>query len=388
MEEPTRAPEPPAATPEFSRDMHGHGEKTLESMISPPPSDPYSRARAKVLQIVQGTIQKIKRLANKEKWQHTIENFEPMAVAEWATHAVQRQKSGSLGTAITVVLSTYFLADLTSLMVGGLIPEPPTNRSVRSSTSGHRMRTADDYNVIYARNLFNSKGIIPGESAPTQENTQQPAPDLNGPPVKTTLPINLIGTMILQNELRSIATIEDKSANAVYPVRVDDEIPGKLRVTHVEPTRVVFINLTSNRPEYAELPEESGTNPKVVVGGSVPKGAGGPSIEKVSSTQYAIDRKEVDRTLSDLNNVLTQARAVPNFENGAPAGYKLFQIVPGSIYDKLGLQNGDVISGLNGTPINDPGKAFEMLSELKTASHLELQVKKDGRLQTFSYDIH
>jgi general secretion pathway protein C len=68
-------------------------------------------------------------------------------------------------------------------------------------------------------------------------------------------------------------------------------------------------------------------------------------------------------------------------------GYKLFQIVPGSIYDKLGLQNGDIIQGLNGSPINDPGKAFEMLSELKTSSHLELQVKKDGKVQNKIYDI-
>jgi general secretion pathway protein C len=78
---------------------------------------------------------------------------------------------------------------------------------------------------------------------------------------------------------------------------------------------------------------------------------------------------------------------VPNFENGQLAGYKLFQIVPGSIYDKLGLQNGDVIAGLNGQAINDPGKAFEMLSELKTSSHLELQIKRDGRVSNFAYNI-
>ena len=76
-----------------------------------------------------------------------------------------------------------------------------------------------------------------------------------------------------------------------------------------------------------------------------------------------------------------------HFENGMPAGYKLFQIVPGSIYDKLGLQNGDTLCGLNGQSINDPGKAFELLGELKTASHLELCVKRDGRQNNNSYDI-
>jgi general secretion pathway protein C len=191
--------------------------------------------------------------------------------------------------------------------------------------------------------------------------------------------------MILLDPNRSIATIEDKSAALIYPVRVDDEIPGKAKILSVEPRRVVFINVSSGRKEYIDLPEESQDNPRIAVGGSRPTG---PGIEQVSPTQFNISRNEVDKTLADLNNVLTQARAVPNFENGMPAGYKLFQIVPGSIYDKLGLKNGDTIAGLNGQPITDPGKAFEMLSALKEQSHVDIQVKRDGRAQSFSYDFH
>jgi general secretion pathway protein C len=131
------------------------------------------------------------------------------------------------------------------------------------------------------------------------------------------------------------------------------------------------------------MPEEGGPPKNPVV--SVGKAA--PGIEKIAGNQYNVDRKEVDKALQDLNKVLTEARAVPNFENGVANGYKLFQIVPGSIYDKLGLQNGDVISGLNGAAINDPGKAFEMLSDLKTSNHLELQVQKNGKVQNYIYDI-
>ena len=86
--------------------------------------------------------------------------------------------------------------------------------------------------------------------------------------------------------------------------------------------------------------------------------------------------------------VLTEARAVPNFENGVPAGYKLFQIVPGSIFDALGLKNGDTISAINGQSINDPAKAFEMLNELKSgAKNFEITMKRDGRTSTNNYDI-
>jgi general secretion pathway protein C len=317
-----------------------------------------------------------------QKLAGSLPKIEPLAIAEWAQRTLQKQGFGLYGTAGTIIICTYFLGDLSAMMVGRFIPEPPAAKMNRFG-GGPRRTSLDEYNVIFSRNLFSSTGTIPGEGAlPT--GPSEPT-DLGGPPVKTALPFNLIGTMILRDELRSIATIEDKSASTVYPVRVEDEIPQKAKITKIEAHRVIFVNTASGRREFVELPEDVQSNaPKVTVGAK----SAAPGIEKLSSTQFNIDRKEVDKALSDLNNILTQARAVPNIENGQPAGYKLFQIVPGSIYDKLGLQNGDVIAGLNGAPINDPGKAFEMLSELKTAPHLDLTIKRDGRSMPFSYDIH
>jgi general secretion pathway protein C len=316
-----------------------------------------------------------------------ILSFEPAVAVEWASQKFSKQGFGLYGTLATIVMSTFFLADLTALIAGKYIPEPPVARLINRSGPVRRTRTVDEYAVIASRNLFSSTGTIPGEEAPTGGNVQPT--NLGGAPVKSTLPLNLIGTLILRDELRSIATIEDKSASMVYPVRVEDEIPQKAKITHIEPRRVIFLNTSAGRLEYIELPEEPG-GPTTGIQISKPTAAkpGGGGIAQTAPNNFSVSRVEVDKTLSDLNNVLTQARAVPNFENGQPAGYKLFQIVPGSIYDKLGLQNGDVIAGLNGAPVNDPGKAFEMLSELKTANHLDLQVKRDGKSLNNSYDIH
>ena len=315
---------------------------------------------------------------NKEKLQKRIQEFDPQKFMDWSTKAFQKRGIGFYGTLVALLLSTYFIADLLALIIGEYIPEPPISRSSRINAAQSRVKSISDYNPVFARNLFNSQGLIPGEEGIGSTTST----DLGGPPVKSSLPLNLIGTLVMSNAILSIATIEDKSSSLIYPVRTDDEIPGKAKILSIEPSRVVFVNVGTGRREYIELPEEfQNQNPKIIAGGT------GGGIEKVSASQFNVSRSEVDKALGDFNSILTQARAVPNFDNGAPAGYKLFQIVPGSIYDKLGLQNGDIISGLNGNPINDPAKAFEMLSELKTANHLELQVKKDGKLSTFTYDI-
>jgi general secretion pathway protein C len=302
-------------------------------------------------------------------------NLEPMALLEWANQAFKSGKAGSgsgfWGKLATIALCAFFLANITSLIAGRFIPEPPLIHGGYNANQGKKVRTPEDYNVIFTRNLFN----VPVDNA----SDQNVNPDN---PVKSALPLNLIGTMILTDETRSIATIEDKSLNTVYPVRKDDEIPTKIRILKVEPTRVVFQNLQNNHAEFIELPEDAAINTKIEIKSSK------AGISQASETQFNLDRHVVDNAMKDLNNILTQARAVPNFENGLPAGYRLFQIVPGSIYAQLGLKDGDVINGVNGSPINDPGKAFEMLSDLKTANHLELQVKRDGRVATYSYDIH
>ncbi|MGK5089719.1 type II secretion system protein GspC [Bdellovibrionota bacterium FG-2] len=307
-------------------------------------------------------------------------------VRQWAekiSTSFQKQGTSFYSTLVAVVLSTYFISGPLALLIGRFIPEPPTVKMARTSDRGKTARSLNDYQIIFTRNLFSSRGIIPGEEATP---TGQPQ-DQGGPPVRTTLPFNLIGTLILRDEFRSLATIEDKSASLVYPVRSEDEIPGKARIIKIDPTRVTFLNLSSGRREFIELPEDTNAGgPKITVGAPKKLSVGG-GIEKVSPNQFNVARTEVDKAMADLNNILTQARAVPNFENGVPAGYSLFQIVPGSIYDKLGLQNGDVIMGLNGQPISDPGKAFEMLSELKTANHMELQVKRSGKVSTHAYEI-
>jgi general secretion pathway protein C len=311
-----------------------------------------------------------------------VQNFEPMQAMEWANRTFQKQGIGLYGTAFTIAVCAWFLADILAIVGGKYVPEPPATRLTRNSMPTRRARSFEEYGVVFSRNLFSSAGKIPGE-----DNGSGGPVDQGGAPTRTTLPFNLVGTLILRDELRSIATIEDKSASMVYPVRVEDEIPSKAKIVKIEAYKVIFVNTSTGRREFIDIPEDVQVGgPKIQIG-KPSKAAAGPGIEKVSENQYNVSRTEVDATLKDLNKVLTEARAVPNFENGVPNGYKLFQIVPGSIYDKLGLQNGDVITGLNGEPINDPARALALLNELKNSSHLDLQIKKDGRVQSRSYDI-
>jgi len=288
-------------------------------------------------------------------------------------------ESSVFGFALLVV--AWFGADLLVLFLADYIPEPPVVHAAKFD-GGSRIRSLADYQIIIGRNLFNSRGLIPGDEIPGSPNDQ------NNIPVRTTLPINLLGTVILQEQNRSIATLEDKTENQVFPVRPDDEITGRMKILTIETYRVVFVNLQNGRREFVDMPEDQTARINVAQTEAPTNAGNGTNIEQVNPTQFSLPRDELNKALSNLPAILTQARAIPNMENGTQDGYRLVEIVPGSVYEKLGLKNDDILCGVNGEPINDPGRAMEMLNTLKTSPHMELCVKRQGKRSNVSYDIH
>ena len=129
---------------------------------------------------------------------HSLERF---------LQPLQKQGLGFYSTLASILLSTYFISDLISIGIQSKLPTPRSQTGALSARS-RRQPSPDDYLAISQRNLFSSEGKMPGEEGSSGSLVQ----DQGGTPVRTTLPFNLVGTIILRDELRSIATIEDKSA--------------------------------------------------------------------------------------------------------------------------------------------------------------------------------
>jgi len=118
-----------------------------------------------------------------------------------------------------------------------------------------------------------------------------------------------------------------------------------------------------------------------------PSVALGQGVKQLSDNDYEIPRAEIDRTLSNLNDVAMQARIVPAFKDGQAQGFKLFSIRPDSIYTKIGIQNGDVIKRINGYDLNSPEKALEIYSKLKEAGRIDIEVERNGAAVRKTYNV-
>lgn len=122
---------------------------------------------------------------------------------------------------------------------------------------------------------------------------------------------------------------------------------------------------------------------------SVPKtGAGfGVKVEQVSDTQWVLDRSSLLASTRNLNRFLMQARAVPCRKEGRTAGFRITGISSGSLYEKIGLQNGDVLLRVNTRNLDNPAKLLSLYQEMRNKQHISLLLSRNGQDQMFNYDI-
>jgi general secretion pathway protein C len=110
-------------------------------------------------------------------------------------------------------------------------------------------------------------------------------------------------------------------------------------------------------------------------------------IQKVSDTEFHIDRAVVDNILENQAQLMRTARIVPEQKDGKVVGIRLFGIRPETLLGKLGLQNGDRLEAINGFEMASPEKALEAYARLRTADSLAVKVTRRGAPVTIDFKI-
>jgi general secretion pathway protein C len=110
-------------------------------------------------------------------------------------------------------------------------------------------------------------------------------------------------------------------------------------------------------------------------------------IQKVSATEFNIDRGVVDKILENQADLMRQARIVPEQENGKVVGIRLFGVRPDTLLGHLGMENGDRLQTINGFDMASPEKALEAYARLRTADKLTVSINRRGQNINLDYNI-
>jgi general secretion pathway protein C len=110
-------------------------------------------------------------------------------------------------------------------------------------------------------------------------------------------------------------------------------------------------------------------------------------IQKVSATEFNIDRGVVDKILENQADLMRQARIVPEQENGKVVGIRLFGVRNDTLLGHLGMENGDRLQTINGFDMASPEKALEAYARLRTADKLTVSINRRGQNMNLDYNI-
>ena len=264
-----------------------------------------------------------------------------------------------------LTVSAYFLADTVDAMIGRSLDAAPryTMPIERDRVAVEPRRELSDYSSILERGLF-GQGKGPSSAGPS-----------GGPPAESSL-YRLIGT--IEGDVFSGAVLEDASGQTFY--RIDQKLPNGSQIVKVQRDKITLKRSDGSTTEIQVVDDTK------IVNVTRPA-ANAAGVRKLSEGKFAVDQREVTASTENINQLLTQARALPYMEQGKTIGFRISEIVPGSLYEQIGLQNGDVIQKINSQDVDDPAKFFQMYQSLKEERNITIDLIRGGQRQSLSYEI-
>jgi general secretion pathway protein C len=289
----------------------------------------------------------------------------------------------ALNFLLIAVLAYFAALSVNDIVAMRLTPAraPVPQFVARSADNGTSNRPRVAYQEIVNRDIFNI-APLPQEHVEVVE--------------KVDLHLDLIGVSIATAGRPPYAIISDRIGQQnVY--RLGETIPSAGKLVEVEVDRVfidhngkrVVLNLPKNElpgPVEAAQPLEPPSGDDASADNSEEEPFD-PNVEDLGDNHYKIPRDTLDHSVNNLSQLLTQIRAIPNIQNGKTNGFALSEIEAGSVFDEMGLMEGDVLRSVNGQPMTDPSMAMQMMSALHNATHISIQVLRDGTPTTLTYQI-
>jgi general secretion pathway protein C len=301
---------------------------------------------------------------------------------------------------VVLFAGAFLVARTINVFVGNSLETPAEAIAGEDARAGFRPggpASANDDSIpitaFLERNIFKAarEDLIAEAQAAAQEQVEEGVFNADQCD-QSGLNAELLATIVSSSPEASMAMFADKAKQEAESYRVGDKLLDQAEIVSIEWRRVLVKR--SGRCESFSLQEQQEAVPSDAVAAAPPPavpGEGEPKfgegVKQTSGDEYEIPRAEIDNVLSNLNQIATQARIVPSFHNGKANGFKLFSIRPGSLYSKIGIQNGDIIQKINGFEINSPDKALEIYSKLKDAQSISVDLVRRGKTKSLSYNI-
>jgi general secretion pathway protein C len=178
------------------------------------------------------------------------------------------------------------------------------------------------------------------------------------------MPLVLVGTIAKTDPTLGYAIIGENATTAkVYGV--GKTISGGTKLHSVYPDRAILDR--GGKLEALMLPKKfqgGGMSAGAQASASPPDQMLGDRLRQLAATNPA--------AITDI------LRPQPVFANGQQRGYRIYPGRNRSQFNRLGLLPGDLVTAINGTPLDDASRGMDILQTMNTASAVTMTVERNG----------
>lgn len=251
------------------------------------------------------------------------------------------------------VLIAWLLSQLTWM----LLPRPQSPAPIyKTQTAAAPVFNAD---ALADMHLFGTANVNNAVNAP-----------------ETTLNLTLRGIVAANPDMQqSLAIIASNGTGQMYAVGA--QLPGGAIIQSIYPDRVLLS--LNGHMQTLRLPKANGgsdsdisllppTTPGVVYGSTL------PPVENLNQLRNEL--------VSHPERLLDMMRAMPVMQDGKLSGYRVYPVGNSDAFGKLGLQPGDIVTAVNGIPLDNPAQSLQVLNNIRASEQVSITFTRNGQQQT------
>ena len=204
------------------------------------------------------------------------------------------------------------------------------------------------------------------------------------------LPIKLVNTIVLQDTVKSLASVQVRS-DRLQEVREGDQISNLAKIFKISRLQILVKNLDNGICEsiISDKGRETPSNISVMSPGQSRDYKASKKMTGIENVgnKFSISKTLLDEKMKDIGSILTQTKALKIQNSDGTISFKLTEMDPQGIFPYLGLQDQDIITSINGKSIYDMNEVMGLFARIKNLDKLQLGVKREGSDSVLDYNI-
>lgn len=231
--------------------------------------------------------------------------------------------------------------------------------------------------TIITRNLFNVTGEIPAEDLEYGNNTETNFALVPCAPTSEPLPVTVLGIIYTNDPKKNLVTVQDPDVEGADVYHEGDQLLDNNAYSIYR-----IVNSTNVEFRYGS---------KKICRSLV---SGLPSVVQNSNGIFAIGQNSTEADETDPNaivlthdyieselgagfsKIINTVRFAPSIVDGQTEGFKIFSIAAESLFEKIGLKNGDIITEINNQKLTDPSKGFLIYNSFQYDNQITINAKR------------